>query len=333
MGVISTRELLDKYYESVEGYAATTRKRIDVKELYEYESEIGKELIDMNADELFGLILKLPCNKRKGKEIDYMISHYSYDQLATAFRAIFNFYIENYQPIVNPFNTKKMKGIAATKRLSQGRKPFVWADVEEIIRKLHRDFEPERADYIELILLLFYNGFAKAEEIVTLKEDMINHYSKTVKLPGRTIRLSDRCHELLVKINKMETIPGWRGDYIAASWNGSYFKFIIRPSQEYKLNDRTLSEMCNIINRCIANYVNDKYDTKVNYRFLYLLGLYQYIVGKHGVKKTNDMLLSFRDLDYADELMELMNEYGVQGFNNVTHLKRQLRPFITTEEE
>lgn len=135
---------------------------------------------------------------------------------------------------------------------------------------------------------------------------------------------------VLIKFSKLETIAGWRGDFLLASWNNSYFKFIIRPSQEDKLNDRPKTAMCDIINRCIATNVNDKYDTKINYHILYMLGFYEFIVGKHGDEKTNAMITSYRDSDDVAELMNLAKEYGVQ-VDNISHLKRYLRPFVSAE--
>ena len=68
MGKVSTQELLDMYYASVAGTSAEkTRVQIDRPELYAYEIKIGKELIDMDVDDLFGLIIEFR-NKRKGKE-------------------------------------------------------------------------------------------------------------------------------------------------------------------------------------------------------------------------------------------------------------------------
>lgn len=69
---IHTKELLERYYNSVAGNSqANTRTLIDKTELYAYEQKIGKELIDMDADDLVGLILELK-NKRNGKKIDYL---------------------------------------------------------------------------------------------------------------------------------------------------------------------------------------------------------------------------------------------------------------------
>jgi len=332
MGVISTKELLDKYYESVAGTPAEkTRIQIDKPALYAYEMKIGKELIDMDVDDLFGLIIEFR-NKRKGKEIKYMISHSSYDQLSSLLRTIFNFYIDNIQPIRNPLNDKRMKGIEAAKRLAQGKEPFRWTVVEDIIKKLHRDLDEDKADYVELILLLFYNGFAKAEEVIELKEYMINHHSKTVKFPNRIVLLSDRCYELLMKFNSMEYIAGWRGNLALVGWHGGFFKFITRPSNADTINDRPKSAMCDIINRCISENINDKYDIKISYHMLYFLGFYEFIVGKHGDEKTKELITSYRNSDDVAELMSLAKEYGVQ-VDNISHLKRNLRPFITADAE
>ena len=137
MGKISTPELLDKYFESVAGTsAAKVRSQIDKPELYEYEIKIGKELIDMDVDDLFGLIFELR-NKRKGAEVSFLVSHSGFDQIATQLRAIFNYYIDNIELIRNPLNDKRMKGKEATKRLAEGREPFRWDIVANIIKDLH----------------------------------------------------------------------------------------------------------------------------------------------------------------------------------------------------
>lgn len=334
MGLISTQELLNRYYESVKGTSyEKTRPQIDKPELYAYEQKIGKPLIDMTGEDLLGLFLEFG-NKRKGKEIKYLTATNSVDQLKTQLFLIFEFYSDTVERIKNPFNDRKMKGMELTKRLAQGREAFRWSTVADIIDKVHRDYESDRADYIELIILLFYCGFSKAEDIVELKADMINHYHKTVKLPYKntSIRLSDRCYELLTKFNKMETIAGWRGDYTLASWKNSYFKFIIRPKQKDNFDSRPKTAICDIINRCLAEKVNNKYETKIYYRILYMLGFYEFIVGKHGDEKANAMITSYRDSDDVAELMNLAKEYGIP-VDNVSHLKRYLRPFVVADAE
>lgn len=327
MGKISTKELFDRYFDTISSeQAVKLRAQIDKPELYQYEMKIGKELIDMDVDDIFGLIFEMK-NKRNGKEVKYMIFHSSFDQFSSLLRNIFNYYIDNVEPIRNPWYDKRLKGTEATKRLAQGRKPFRWEDVEKIISKIHAEHDEERADYIELILLMFYCGFSKAEEIVNLKESMINHRKKQVTLPGRVIQLSNRCYSLLVKFNKMTTFPAWRGEFILSSWNDSYFKFVIRPSQADEINNRPMNIMCNFLNRYITVNINNKYETMINYKILYLLGFYDFIVKKHGEANVERMITSYRNSEDVSELMTMASEYGL-SVNNISHLKRELRPFI-----
>ena len=69
MGKISTKQLISRYFKSIEGTPAEKQRAIiDKTELYDYEEKIGKELIDMDVDDLFGLINELN-NKKNGKDI------------------------------------------------------------------------------------------------------------------------------------------------------------------------------------------------------------------------------------------------------------------------
>ena len=320
---IHTKELLERYYNSVAGSSqANTRTLIDKTELYAYEQKIGKELIDMDADDLVGLILELK-NKRNGKKIDYLVSHSGLDQIKTALKNIFSYYCDNYELIRNPMDDK---------RLAAGRTAFSWEIVDDIIHKIHRDCEGDKADYLELILLLFYNGFARAEEIVQLQPEMIDHRNKVVRFPDRIIYLSDRCYNLLLKFSEMDEIEGWRGNFALSGWNGGYFKFIVRPNKVSAINNRPMTSMCDIINRYIANEINNKYDTKINYQGLYLLGYYDYIVSRFGKEKTLKLITSYRNSDDVRELMQTAKEYGI-NIDNVSHLKRYLRPFISVDAD
>lgn len=329
MGKIPTKEIFDLYFSSpgVSGTSAEkNRKQIDRPELYAYEMKIGKELIDMDSDEIFNMVLEFK-NKRKGKEIGYMVSHYSYDKIVSMLRAVFDFYIDNVEVVRNPCNNKNIRGVEAVKRLSASREVFTWKNVEEIIENLHRDRDEDNADYIELIMLMYYNGFSKAEEIVLLTEDMIDHENRTVSMNGATLQLSDRCYELLKKFNRMEYIAGWRGDYLLATWRGGYFKFIIRPREEDRINDRPLSEMRDNLNRHISMFVNKKYGTKISYNTLYLLGFYENMRKKFGADKTNQIIKSFRNPEDTAMLMDAARKYGME-IDQSSYLKRMLMPLV-----
>ena len=67
MGKISTKELFDRYFESDDAknsYIGKTRTNFEKPEFFEYEMKIGKEFVDMNTDELIGLIEVLTTKKK-----------------------------------------------------------------------------------------------------------------------------------------------------------------------------------------------------------------------------------------------------------------------------
>lgn len=329
MGKISTKQLISRYFKSIEGTPAEKQRAIiDKTELYDYEEKIGKELIDMDVDDLFGLINELN-NKKNGKDIPFMTAHYSFDHLTVLLRAIFNFYIDTVEPIKNPLYDKRMKGKEATKRLAQGKETLRFDYVQNIINKVHNDTTEDRADYVELIMLLYYSGFENAEEIATFKGSAINHRNRTVAMTGRTVQLTDRCYELLQKFEGIDELVEWRTYYLI-TYRGGYFKFIVQEKQLAEFDDRDIRSICNMINRQISVYVNQPYNTKINFSILYWLGFYDSIVKKYGEKETNRMLLSFRNSDDVTKLMNCARDYGVK-VDNISHLKRFLRPFVKVD--
>ena len=154
MAKISTKELFDSFFaEKSRETAIKTRPQIDRPEVYEYEAQIGKQLVDMNVDELFEMVLSF--NNNRGTSGAYGISYSSYSQIFSMYRSLFNFYIDNYEIIRNPFNDKRMKGTQAAQRLAQNKEPFTWKNVEEAIAKVRETYEFNKANYIECILLLY----------------------------------------------------------------------------------------------------------------------------------------------------------------------------------
>lgn len=330
MGKVSTNELLDNFFESPEGSKyAKNRKIIKEDQLYEYEMQIGKELIDMDVEELIDFLSNIKIRKNKVVSNVIMNSH-SLDQILVIYRKIFDYYIEEYEVIKNPFRNPKMRGAQLYNRLYENKRRFDWEMVDDIIHKLHQGDNQLRADYIELIILLYYNGFENASEIVNLQERDINHNAKTVLLPGRMIHLSDRCYGLLTKFNSMTELTGWR-NFALVSWHNSYFKFIVRESKVNEIDDKPLKAMRESINVYLCKYVNNEYNTQINYSNLYLLGFYDFLTNKFGEGKVNKMLSSNYDSDAVQQLQQAAREYGFR-FENVSHLKRRMRMFVKPEE-
>ncbi len=338
MPALSTSEILKEYEAYVESASAKAAvKSFSAKyEKYIQENANAKELFKMDVDELFDMIIAIIGNK-SDKESGPMTAHFSYDQTASLLRSIFDFYntIAD-EKIPNPLKDKRMKGFAATDRLAQGCKPLCWNDVQNIINRLHDDLHPDFADYIELILRLFYSGFANAEEIVDLQQDMITNYSrrnKVATINGRDIDISGRCTALLDKFCDMHSVRIWRRDYTITSWRDSYFRFFTTPGKENELSERPKSKMCDIINRYISINVSKKYDVKLNYYTLYLLGFFeQKLVKDYGENEAKRLITSYRSVSDAEKLKAIAEDYGI-NVSNISKLKKHLRMFISTDKQ
>lgn len=327
MAKIGTKELFDKFFEEKDAtYTKKVRPQVDRPEVYEYERKIGKQLVDMTVDELFEM-LKSFSNNRATSNSSYSISYASYDQMASMYRAIFNFYIYNYEVIINPWNDKAMRGMAATQRLAEGKTAFTTDTMNEIIDKVRKQYDIQRADYIECIMLLFYNGFAKAEEIVTLRNEAVDPRSHTVRLMGRTLKLSDRCWELLESVNHMTVMPGYRGDFDMVSWHDGYFKFSLRPKEVANFPDETMQEVAARINRVLATMVKKNLGMEISYRTLYMLGFYDSMVDRFGKERTKEIITSVRVSEDVKELEGAARKYGMDSVS-ISHLKKNLRPFV-----
>lgn len=322
-----TASLLDEYFTTrPETTAKKIRGQIDRPELYAYEKEIGKPLVDMESQEIAEMI-KTFSNKSFSNKV-YKMSYRTYDTLLSILRDFFNWYIDNYEVIKNPCNDKKIKGRNVVALFADDVKIFDKDAMEEAIERIRNDQIEEYADYQEAIIRMFYEGFPEAIDIVNLKEDDINHEKKTAIVKGREIQLSDRLYELLVKINHMDEYPAHRGSYLLLSYRGSYFKFPTRAKFEKEFNDRPPEYWAGHISRLFNRDIKNKLDININARTLYLRGFYDYMVNKVGQEETDRLIMSIRNSDDSRKIMSLAEEYGVVE-QNVTTLKKVLMPFVS----
>ena len=322
-----TASLLDEYFTTrPETTAKKIRGQIDRPELYSYEKEIGKPLVDMESQEIAEMI-KTFSNKSFSNKV-YKMSYRTYDTLLSILRDFFNWYIDNYEVIKNPCNDKKIKGRNVVALFADDVKIFDKDAMEEAIERIRNDQIEEYADYQEAIIRMFYEGFPEAIDIVNLKEDDINHEKKTAIVKGREIQLSDRLYELLVKINHMDEYPAHRGSYLLLSYRGSYFKFPTRAKFEKEFNDRPPEYWAGHISRLFNRDIKNKLDININARTLYLRGFYDFMVDTVGKEETDRLIMSIRNSDDSRKIMSLAEEYGVVE-QNVTTLKKVLMPFVS----
>lgn len=337
MALIDTKEVFDLYFADIPyDTARKSRPQIDRPEVYAYEAKLGKQIFDMNVDELFGLLLSFNKNREFG-DSNFSISYNSYDQIASTYRSVWNYYIDNIEVIRNPWNDKRMRGVAATKRLAESKKPFTYDIIEKVISRIHQEYEYNDSNnhpvyynygtYLECLILLFYNGFSESREVVLLKEHDINFRTHEVRLPGRIVHLSDRCFELLQYVGSLNKISTPHGNYAAVSYQGGYFKIAIRPKEAGTFQEKSIVDVSATLTRKITMNIRKRYGVDINYRIIYLLGFYDYIVDNVGEKRTKELITSVRNSADAQELMKYTKKYGVVA-DNVSYVKKLLRPFI-----
>ena len=329
MSTVGTKEVFDLYFETIpEGTTKKIRSQVDRPEVYAYEKKLGKQIFDMDVDELFGMV-KTFGNKRTKTQGEFAMSYASYSQIASTYRSIWNYYIENIRIIVNPWHNKRMRGTEAVKFLSKEKEAFTFQAVEDAIEQLYNAYEDGHymPKYVECLVMLFYNGFAEAREIVELKENMINFKTHDVRLNGRTIHLSEHCFNLLEYVHNLDEVESGTRIFKAVPYHDGYFKFVVRRGDIDKIQHKTVEEAAAVLVGKISVYIGRPYNREINYKKLYFLGFYEYIVSKAGADRARELVLSTRNSADAQELLKYTREYGI-NMDNATLIKRDLRPYI-----
>ena len=71
MAVITTKQLMDEYFAEQEEQGKDVRRnrsQLDRSEVYAYEERVGKQLVELNADEILEMISTFQNKKNKSKK-------------------------------------------------------------------------------------------------------------------------------------------------------------------------------------------------------------------------------------------------------------------------
>lgn len=332
---MKTKELLDAFFATQKAKPRINARStlIDNDKLYNYEFEIGKRFIEMDCKELIDLI-DILSNKKNKYNINTM-SYSTLNGIVLTMRDVINYYIGLGNPIVNYFTQQdNMSSSNIYRELCKRYDPFTWNYVQAVLDEVHLKTTKERADYYELIVRLFYNGFLRADEIINLTEGMIRNDDKTVIMQDRIIALDDRCYELLTDM-KNWNIHADNPRFVWANWNNNYFKYYISKGKYTSFNDRkadkvadTLNGFISRINRTLSNGSKSEENTIVLDTIKAArLGFYDFLVKKYGLDRTNSILTSSRVKQDINDLIQVAQIYGFQDLNP-TNIKNNLRPYI-----
>lgn len=334
----STKELLDMFFaETSREGKSNNRAILDRDELYAYENSISRELIEMNAQEIVGLVNAIYCTTKDGKGMVYSGNKFStYEKLVSLINRFFDWYNKKAQTlgvtlVYNPCNDDMLKGKGFRAAMSKDKDVLTFEVVQKAIN-IARENDKEKADYYELIILLFYNGFENPEEVVAMQENMIDHDKHRVLLPGRTVQVSDRCYELLVKIHNMSVMQSsvYNKTFEMVSWHDSYMKFSVLSSKVDEFQDKDIKRVQGKITRLLTKEFFDLCSLKLDYTTLYRLGLYDFIVKQYGLIEANKMITAQYDIEGQEKIATAAKLYGRQIDNNtaINTLKKSLIPFV-----
>lgn len=320
---IETKEIFDRYFETMsKDKVKKIRSQIDRQEVYEYEIKLGKSIFDMNGDELFDMVMTFGNNRERTPNT-FVLSYATYTQIISMYRAVWNYYIDTVKPIRNPWNDKSMKGIEAEKRISKFKKAVSIDDILKTIKGLTKK-PPEDIKYIECMVLLLYNGVPTSMDIVRLSESDINYRTKEITFSGGTVKLSDKCFELLQDVHNMISDSK---KYIYVSYQGSYVTFKILKGKANIFQDKPIEMVSRIISKKIDTWLRSECGLDVGCRSIYLLGFYDYMVSQIGKEETDKIVCSYRDVKTTDQLIRYARGWGINYGNNITSFRRSLRQF------
>lgn len=332
MGKLSTREILDRFYES--GVYSSTRianvkKLIDIPILFEYEQMVGKEMVDMDKDEFIYLVRALLTKTLStDKREPFILSDYKI--IRTCLIAICEWYSYEVEPITIWLRSPDLKGgDGLMKLLSISSAPLTWKQLQDIFNDMRRQGIEDRADYTELVAGLFYCGFYQTSEVVNFKERDINFRANTIALPARKVKINDRTMALLQANHQAYQYRTARRVISMRSWRDSYMHFIVDPKMEDDFDNRSENIITILINKLLSEHIRNNYGIKVTFKNIFWLGCYDYIVRRCGEKRANELILSTRNSDDITELLTYTNEFGASHLGiSPAEIKTHLRMFI-----
>lgn len=321
MAKITTKELIDRYFdEAAQPSYQTWKKALNKPEVYNYIDEIGTELVDMDVEQIIGLIKVINPSATT-------VQH-----LRTVLQQIFIYYIDNVELIRNPFTNPKLRGAQLQNSMIQEKAVLTWDMVKQLIANFAEAIDLQKAEYIELLAELFYCGFYDADEIIEIQENNISNYNLSVAITGKTIQLSQRCYDLLPKVHKFHLTQKKR--YVYAIYHGYYVPMLITAEKEDTVNEYDISIYKSRLYKQLTNNLFDSNGEPINYTTLYWLGFYDYLV-KNTDKEFVDRFINNKCVrigksrEKDENLQTILNYarlYGVRT-QSITIMKRFMKRF------
>lgn len=326
MAEISTMQLMNEFIEQKAGgnkaLERTINSVINRSEVYEWETKLNKQLIEMNEDELLDVILSFRV--RVGNNTGRRVSPSTIRNALAWYNNLWDYYSKNYKLIINPFRYDKLSISNVLNAMMQDTPPITSETIAQIINTVRNAWDEDMANQIECTILLFYCGFREAAEIVLLKEDMIDFKEKVIHLKDRDVYVSDRCLFLLRKVHEVESRSPINSHftYVAKAYEGGYFKFFVKD-EDTDYAHGAQQYLASKITRRISESSRASIGYSINTRQIFLAGFYNYLCKTFGKDKAHEMIHSTNNGEYNRILLDAAQKYGAIFKNPVT-LKKDL---------
>lgn len=320
-----TREIAERYIESSKkAYLKKSRGKIIRPEVFQHEEKLGKSIFEMNSDELLQLLDTFPEWKTHNP------STAAVSNVKSIYCGLFDYYTRTVRPIVNHWRDEELEAPNIIAYLSKGKKPLDFPALQRAIKRAYDGFagEVERGRYIECITLVYYCGIHGSRELMSIKEDMIDFDKHEIHIDGRTVKLSNRCFDLLQYVHGLTGLKAYRFDSALLSWRGSYFKCICRMSSAASFESRPIEMITSNMDSYLMRYLLDDDGVPINYRSIYLVGLYDRLCEAFGKEDFNAYLRGEGRPASMKEMSEVIAKYSNTS-RDPSYFRRALIPYIT----
>lgn len=332
----NTKKYLDEFYEENPG---RRRKVLDTEELYIVEARENTELVEFTEEyavEFVQLIQEMYFKKTgHGKTISAIRA------VVTEGSKFFEWYIEKYNQIdtdrkfgrINPFKASAFSNSQIQETVRIGDMSLSNGDVENAIKHAYATRERGAAVYIECLIRLFHEGISNTKEALEITEDMVDFNSGEIKLPRRTIRMSDALKDRMVELQGIDTIKRGNKQMVMTRINNSVLKIPLYTSYKgLSIEDRIVS-ISSRMRDSVSDIGNDIGVKMVPDR-LFRLGFYNYVCSKNGEEFARRVFTSKwkskKNIDENSVLKKYADEYGICA-NNITIIKKQILEVVRIE--
>lgn len=280
----TTMEIIGRLID--EGNLSSANKRyLKTKVIDQTEKKFGKTLFDMDKDELFDFFSSLVSGST-------LMSFSTYLDILGVYRKLFDYYYElggrtNVNLWGSDFRGKKGFDCVNARRQKS---LFEMEDFKIYLKLIDQNFDKEYANYIKMVLWLYYDGIMHNQEFLEINQDDIDFQKKTATLKsGRTIHFSDQTIDLMEKVTKYHAVPTGRYKMkMSRIKEENYLKFPISDDADWAtLANRLGSSLSKVVNK--VKNLEDRYKGDWELKPLSVLALN--VLGIYGKLKQLDSYL------------------------------------------